>query len=158
MATVADYVDRKIDLLAFQGDFPTSREQLLTQALTRSSEGGMITAGIQKLAQRFLLALLTQRNSQRHRPQEGTTFLIEAAKGLWRTVADVEQSFYAAVLDVKRMLRAVELESDPPDEIFAEAILTGVSLFGDQVTVRVLLTSAAGDNVTFLTPIAVTIR
>lgn len=160
MATVADYQGRTCDLLAFTGIMPADygHEQLLVQQLVGSNDGGALIAGIEKLAQRFLLTLLLRKGSRVLAPDDGTIFMIDAARGHWRTVADVQQSFYVARLDAGRQLVAVETDADPDDERYASADLTGVVLNNDRVTIRLILTSRAANHYTFLTPLHVSLR
>ncbi len=160
MATVADYRDRRADVLAFRGVFPQlrGRGQLLAQELVRPGDGGAIVAGIEKLAQKVLLILLTKTGSRQYAPAEGTAFMRDAQRGAWRTPADVSDSFYAARLDVSRQCRASEAADDPADERWAALDLDGVTLAGDKVTLRLSLTSAAGSTYSFLAPVTVPIR
>lgn len=160
MSTVANYVSRQADILAFRGMLPLFRqqEQLLLQALVFPSDGGALIAGIEKLAQKVLLILLTKIGSRIYSPTEGTSFMLDAQRGIWRTPADVEASFYAARLDVSRQCRNSEASDDPLDERWSALDLTGVILVDDQVTVRLALTSAAGTTYEFLTPITVPIK
>ena len=160
MSTVADYVGRKTDLLAFRGIFPQlrGREQILAQHMVRPGDGGVITAGIQKLAQKVLLILFTKIGSRQYARGEGTTFMIDAQRGSWRTPADVSQSFYAARLDVSRQCRDSEAADDPLDERWGSLDLVGVTLAGDKVSIRLALVSAAGSTYSFLTPIPVPIK
>lgn len=160
MSTLADYTDRRVDYFAFRGVFErqTTSEQLLAQRLVGSSDGGQVVAGIEKLAQRTLLILLCKLGSRVYSPNEGTTFMIDAARGAWRTAADVESSFYAARLAVARQVQAVEREDDPLDERWGSLELLGVVLDGDTVSLRMSLVSAAGTGYVFLTPIEVSPR
>lgn len=160
MSTVADYRGRKVDVLAFRGVFPQlrGRGQLLAQELVRPGDGGMIVAGIQKLAQKVLLILFTKIGSRIYSPAEGTTFMIEAERGNWRTPADVMASFYAARLDVSRQCRDSEAADDPLDERWGSLELDGVTLAGDKVSLRLTLRSAAGTDYNFISPITVPIK
>jgi len=159
-STVADYATRRADMLAFRGIFPQlqGREQFLAQELVRPGDGGLLTAGIEKLAQRVLLILLTKIGSRQFLPTEGTTFMLDAQAGRWRTPADVSASFYAARLDVSRQCRAIETADDPADERWGSLDLLGVTLSGDKVAIRLSLVSAAGKQYTFLTPIPVSVK
>lgn len=160
MSTVVDYRNRKADMLAFRSIFPQQRgrDQLLSQELVRPGDGGALIAGVEKLAQKVLLILLTKLGSRMYSPTEGTSFMIEAERGQWRTPADVSQSFYTARLDVSRQCRDSEAEDDPLDERWGSLDLEGVTLVTDRVTLRLALVSAAGTNYTFLTPITVAVR
>ena len=160
VSTVTDYRNRKADLLAFRGIFPhvTNKGQILAQELVRPGDGGALIAGIQKLSQKVLLILLTKIGSRKYAPSEGTTFMLEAERGIWRTPADVTQSFYAARLDVSRQCRDSEAATDPLDERWGSLDLEGVTLITDKVTLRLLLVSAAGATYTFMTPITVPLK
>lgn len=153
---VREYVGRTVDLLAFQMD-RTAQRQEMVQSLVRGVERGRLVTGVEKLAQRFLLILLTEVESMGYLPQAGTRFLIDARFGSWRTTADIRQSFASAVLDVQRQLRQQELDSDPDEEKFASAEITGLSLTGDGVKLAIRLTSVAGDSREILTPISVVV-
>lgn len=159
-STVVDYRSRRADLLAFRGIFPQlrGRGQLLAQELVRPGDGGALIAGIEKLAQKALVILLTKVGSRKYAPTEGTTFMLDAESGRWRTSADVSESFYAARLDVSRQCRATEAADDPPDERWGSFDLEGVTLAADKVTLRLALVSAAGTTYTFMTPITVPIK
>ena len=71
MSTVADYVGRTIDVLAYDGAVPAG-EVLLEQIMAQPGEGGKIATGMQKLAQRFILELFTETGSQLYFPNRGT--------------------------------------------------------------------------------------
>lgn len=156
--SAAAFVGRRADLLAFHGAFPADRELLTQQTLVPDSTGGLLCTGVQKLAQRFLLILLTKKGSMRYRPADGTTLMLEAAKGHWRTPAAVELAFNASRLDFMRQLRRMELPDDPADEIVDTVSLQGLTLLPDSVGLRIQLTTRAGSAYTFLTPIAVHIK
>lgn len=159
-STVVDYRNRLGDMLAFRGVFPNprGRDQLLVQELVRPGDGGMLIAGIEKLAQKTLLVLLTKLGSRPYAPAEGTSFMRDAERGAWRTSADVAESFYAARIDVSRQCRASEASTDPADERWGSLDLDGVTLAGDKVTLRLRLVSAAGTTFNFMTPITVPVK
>lgn len=155
MSTVVDFVGRTADLLAFQGSFPHVREQLVQMTLVRDGEGGFLCTGVQKLAQRLLMILLTKKGSLRYLPKVGTAFMIRAERGVWRTQADVMMAFTAAKLDLVRQMRAEEKDDDPPDERLAMVNLIGIGLQADRVSLRISLTTQAGTNYQFITPVSV---
>lgn len=160
MSTVADYAARKADLLAFRGIFPQrrGREQLLAQEFVRPGDGGALIAGVEKLAQKILLVLLTKAGSRTYAAAEGTAFMIEAERGSWRTPADVAMSFVTARLQVARQCRLSEAADDPLDERYASLVLDGVTLSAGTASLRMTLTSAAGTAYSFITPITVPVR
>lgn len=157
MSTAIDYAGRLADLFAFRGIFPSriGTSQLLAQQLARPGDSGMMIAGIEKLAQRVLVTLLTKLGSKLHDVTAGTSFITDAQRGLWRTPADVSQSFYSARLDLRRQIQAVETANDPDDERWGSLELAGVTVSNGNVTLRLALSSLAGTEYTFLTPIAV---
>lgn len=158
--SVADYVGRTADMLAFRALLPPlrGRDQLLAQELVRPGDGGLLVTGIEKLAQRVLLILLTKAGSRWYAPEEGTAFIADAQRGRWRTSADVEASFYAARLDVSRQVQAGETGDDPADERWGSLTLLGVVLAADRVSLRLRLVSAAGTEYKFITPLPVPLK
>lgn len=154
VATLADYLGRTTDLLAFAGAQEGS-EQRLEMQLVLPSQGGALIAGIQKLVQRFLLELLTEKGSMRYLPSRGSTFLIDLHSSRWRTPADVTASFSAALVDVRRNLIGEESEADPPDERFLSASLLSVGLAQDQVRLSIQVVSRAETSRTVLYPLPV---
>jgi hypothetical protein len=158
VSQLSDLLTRKVDVLAFRGVFPGAGEQLLAQELVGAGDGGMLVAGIEKLAQKVLLALLLVNGTKTYAPDDGCQFMADARRGLWRTVADVSQSFYLARVDVRRQVVAGETDDDPADERYGGLTLDGVTLAGDTVTVAMTLVSVAGSTYKFLTPVKVPIR
>jgi hypothetical protein len=69
-------------MLAFRGVFPAGRgrDQLLAQELVRPGDGGALIAGIEKLAQRALLILLTKVRQPEVRPGRGHPFMISTPR------------------------------------------------------------------------------
>lgn len=154
--SVIEFQGRTADLLIFHGRFPAATEQLIVVALVPDKTGGLLCTGIQKTAQRVLCVLCQKRGTVLYRDAEGTPFLVDMERGAWRTQADVFQSFTAAKLTLMRQLRAAEEETDPDDERVTDVVLESVSLDGDIVSLTFRLTTSAGDDYTFITPIPVT--
>jgi len=159
MSSVADYVGRTVDLLAFQGMFPvTTKTELLAQSLVDAKSNSYIVTGIEKLVQKFLNTFLLSQGTDPYRQKRGTAFMPKVQKGFLRTVADVTQAFYSAVLDVSRQLASEALVADPLDEVFESATLQNVTLAADTIRLTILITSAAGTTYTFIAPIPVAIK
>ena len=152
MVSIVDYKDRTVDLAAYQGMQPGGERQLEPE-LVGSDHGGRITAGIQKLVQRFLILLLTEKESVPHYPERGCEFLTDARTGVFQTPLDVFTSFSSALVDIEQQLKAVELPTDPSDERYESAEVIAVSLSVGSATVRVQLNSRAGTSYDFLAPI-----
>lgn len=154
--TVADYLDRTVDLLLYEAPTPGAGERETPPALAEGS--GEVCAGVQKLAQRFLLTLLTPRGSQRHRAARGTAFMVHASRGFWRTAVDVRQSYAAAASDARKQLRAEETAADPDDERYGADELTRVTLGDGKAAIHVALTSLAGTRRQYVVPVPVAVR
>jgi hypothetical protein len=160
VSTLSDYIGRRVDMVCFQllRTPLAGRDQALVQELVRPADGGSVVAGVQKLAQKVLMTFLLKRGSKKYRPDDGCDFMTAAARNLWRTTADVEQSFYSARLDVRRQIEEEETDDDPDDERYGDVVLLGLTLSATRVTLRVQVVSAAGTEFTFLTPITVPTR
>lgn len=158
MSTVADYQGRTVDLLAFQGDFTRRGDRELLQALVGPDDGGSVVTGIQKLAQRVLIILLTRVGSMTYLPLLGTTFMSDAQQGSWRTTADIELSFNSSKLDLLRQLRAEELDTDPLDERIDTVVMLSAAFNAGDATAQIMVLSAAGSELVFIAPIPVTVR
>lgn len=158
MSSVADYVGRTTDMLAFQGAAAGAGDQLMLQSLVTPTDSGMVTTGVQKLAQRVLLILLTRRGSLIYSPGLGCDFMRDAHRGAWRTGADIDISFNSAKLDIVRQVRGEELDSDSDDERLASLNLLGAALDDGQAVLRISLVTVAGSTVTFIAPIPLVIR
>lgn len=154
---IQDYVGRTVDILAYYTEETGVGEVQLKPELSPQGTGGLITTGIQKLSQRFLLELLTEKGSMLYLPTRGCDFMKEARLGYLRTPLDVMASFSAALSDIKRNLRLEEATTDSADEKLASAEVLSVSLSGDKASVHVQVLSQAGTTRTVVAPLAVTI-
>lgn len=153
-----DYVGRTADLLVFHST-DENVNLPVTQAIVPAGRySGYLTTGIQKLTQKFLLALLTIRGSKQYKPLDGCQFMADVRRGRWRTVADVRQSFYSALVDVKRQLQLDENAETPEDEQYAEASLDDVKLTWPDASLTITLVSAAGTSRTFVAPLGVVVQ
>ena len=153
---IFDYTGRQIDVLAFDGATPRG-EVALQQTLAQPGEGGKITAGIQKLAQRFLLELLTEQGSMLYNPHRGSTFMTEVRLGLLRTQVDVYGSFARAVDQITDNLIGDESASDPLDERFASAAINSIAVAPGAAHIYVSLTSRDGTARPVILPIALSL-
>jgi hypothetical protein len=144
---------RVYDVLAFQGAKPLG-EVLLEQILFNEDAAGMLCTGIQKLAQRFVLELLTEAGSMPYLPGRGTQFMIQFFQGQLRTESDVFMAFSTAVMDLELTLTSEDLPTDPPDECYASAVLDSVVITNGTIILHVILTSLAGTTREVIMPIS----
>jgi hypothetical protein len=133
-------------------------DELITEAAQTAqlSSADLIT-GTPKLAQRFLLILLTEQGTLVYTPTAGCTFLIAMFSGQWRSSADVLQSFYYALLDIQRQLAAMQLPDDPADEVFAGVTVVNLTLTDTKVALTIQITSQAGTQQTVTATINVVV-
>lgn len=151
MSTVADYVDRKFDVLAYSGATAAGKVVLTQELVAR--QGGEICTGMQKLAQRFLLELFTETGSLKYQPTRGCYFMKQANGGELRTPFDVYAAFSAALVSIETNLLLDETELDPADELYASAEVLALTLAGDTVSITIKLTSQAGTSREVILPI-----
>ena len=150
---VSDYVSRTIDVLAFRGGV-ASTEVLLGQSLADTVSGGEITTGIQKLAQRWLITLLTELGTVKYKPTMGTTFMTQLRQGYIRSDADMRALFALSELRVREQLNNEVTATTPLDEQYRDASLTGVTVIPGYVNISVTFRSRAADGTsTFIVPI-----
>jgi hypothetical protein len=151
--SITEFQGRTFDLLAYQGAV-AGGEVLTSQQLLGGTNFGQITTGIQKLAQKVLLILLTQKGSKPHDLTFGTDFMTDARRGYFQTPLDVFSAFSAALVDIKQRLQSEELSSDLDDETFAGAEIVSVSLGAGTASVLFELTSVAGTTARFIAPLS----
>jgi hypothetical protein len=152
MSTV-QYAGRTYDVLAYDGG-QASGEVLLQQRLAAPGEGGKICTGIQKLAQRFLLELFTEKGSIPYWSERGTSFMTEAKAGWLRSQEDVQASLARAIVDVTRNLQTEETGNEPDDERFKSATIASVTYEQDHVRVYLELQSQ-DSSLSYIVPIAI---
>lgn len=147
------YINRTVDLLAYQAE-NVAGEQLTVQSLHGDGvHSGRITTGIQKLAQRFTLELLTEAGSIKYNPTRGCDFITTLRAGGIQSQIDLFVAFSSALVDIKRNLQAEELETDPDDEKYDSAEILNVTFSPGQAAVYVKINSVAGDSRTVIAPI-----
>lgn len=153
MSTIADYQDRKIDILAFQ--LNDNRTQV-SQTVAKDNSGGNICTGIQKLAQRWVLEFLTPIGSVPYKPKIGSPFTDQVRRGLIKNNFDIVSYFSASALIVSVNLKREDSLSDPADERFDKATLDGFSFDNSgKLILNVTLLSAAGTSRKVILPISV---
>ncbi len=154
LASIKDYVGRTVDISAYQGVRPVGDVQL-SATLALPGEGGRIVTGPQKVAQRFLVELLKEVASMRFRPAEGTTFLTEARVGAFRTHSDVFGAFRRGVAMAKPLIQRQELDTDPDDERFVDAVIISIAVIPGEAVITAELVTRAGRDRTYIFPLNV---
>ena len=142
MSTAADYIGRTFDVLALRGAERTGAV-LLQQTLFDGTSSGEVCTGVQKLAQRWLLALMTIRGSMPYRPELGTDFMLTAKHG-FQTETDVILSFNIAMVLVERQLQNEEDASWHDEDRYARAELISLTLTATTLSMQIRVWSRAG--------------
>lgn len=156
-ASISAYAGRTVDMLAFD-DAKASGEARLSQLLVQPQQSGALTTGIQKLVQRFLVELLTEKGSLEYLPDRGTFFITQIRAGVIRTSQELFVAFSSAELELRNNLRLEDnTTTDPTDEQYSSATLLSASLFGDTATLSIEVTSAAGTSRKVIYPLRVAI-
>ena len=156
MSDYTDYIDRTVDLVAFSGPFPSATIPL-TMALANEGEGGQLQTGILKLAQKFMLLLLTPIGSIPGLPLSGCDFMPKLQQGLLRTTLDVYAAFSSAVSDIKIQILAEESTTMPDDERFSSAVIIKLRLTADSASITLQITSLAGSSRKVVLPLSITV-
>lgn len=115
-------------------------------------------AGVQKLVQRFMVALVTVRGSQPAYPAFGTDLLKKISVSSLTTSADLRHAFNFASAKVVSEFRAYQAATPglPDDEQLDTVLLMDVSVSSNyEVSYRVALYTKAGSTYDFLLPIPI---
>jgi hypothetical protein len=151
---VQSYIGRTVDLLAFDGARATGDTRMISALVLPGQSGALIT-GIAKLAQRFLIELLTEQGSLTYQPERGTMFLTRIRAGIVHTSQDLFSEFTSAEATLRNNLLLEETNDDPDDERYSSASLISASLFGDQATLTIRVTSRLGESRQVIYPLRV---
>ena len=114
--------------------------------LTFSLGNGKTSTGIASLAQRLVLRILTPRGNAFGQPNFGTNLLTDLRGGRYRTEQAIRRLWASTRLDLLAQAQRDEVNSDVQ---LRDIVLTSVSVLADQVTLRLTVTSTAGDAAVF---------
>jgi len=162
-ATSTDYTGRQVDVELLQ-----TVEQLVSPLRVHpalSNEPAKVVTGMQKLAQRFTVLLLTILEDVHLDPTQGTTLMQDLLWGAAQNAGTVAGVVSFALLDTVTQLRDEEGEDElygelPDDEKIDTAILEDfdVDVTNGSIFLRVALTNQVGEDYTYVLPIAVARR
>lgn len=152
--TNTDYTGRTRDVSILQ--YPDATKVDAQTVQPAFGQVSRFCAGVQKLAQKYLVILFTNLGSQLYYPEFGTNLLYTLRAG----VSPVDslaaaQIFNLASFEAVNTLKAYQAtdETIPLDEQLVSAELTNISLIGGSVSFEVTLTTAAGEIIDFLVPL-----
>jgi hypothetical protein len=157
-AVTTDYTGRTVDLETLQTIKTPAPPTSLQLTLRNGGVSRRIT-GIQKLAQRYATIFLTQKGTVGYAATQGSNFIGPATGGLIANGANLTHFFNVANFQTLRQLQKEDsdprLGPTPPDD---ERILTAtlldfeVNQFEGKLSLKVSLTSLAGQNYTYVLP------
>lgn len=155
MSSVADYVGRTIDIVAWPGQKIGTGDVLTPACLALPGAGGQVCTGVVKLVQRWLMEFLTIAGSIYFLPDRGCNFMQQLQSGQLHTTLDIEQAFNLSAAQIKLNLNREDADDSPTDEQLANALLLSVDIAADQLALHVQLSSRQGSSETVILPIAV---
>ena len=155
--TTTDYTNRQVDIELLQSIAkPVDLEQVSISSVTQAPKA---VTGIQKLVQRYTSALLNYLDSVHFDPTYGTQLLATILSGGVQNIGQLQGVFASANSLAIGALQNDDRQTEvfgaiPDDESIATAQLLDQSIDYTTATVylRVLLTTLAGDSITFVVP------
>jgi hypothetical protein len=161
-AYTADYSDRQIDLELMQSISNPVGVTALDLSFTVQATRAI--TGMQKLAQRYTVLLLTQLTDVYFSPEQGTTFWQDMLRGAAQNSGQVTMAFNFASIDAVTQMQ-VDDGNDvygdiPDDERIQSATLLdfNVNVATATLYLSVLLRSRAGTTYTYVLPTTVARR
>ena len=115
------------------------------QQLFGPDYSGSLIQGAAKLAQRFLVHLMTPTGSIPYRTKQGCLFVTRLGQNLVNE-ADILSAFAASLLTVLPNMQAEESSSDPDDERFKGAQVTSIVLDQAGLTISIKITNRTGKS------------
>ncbi len=153
--SIEAYLTQTYDVAALRGATHDGRVTLVQSLADDTSTGELIT-GHQKVAQRFLLRLLTVRGSLAYRPDEGTNFVRSMYRGLLRTRSAVYSAFAVAEAQIRTQFLRDELPGDADSEKYRAARLVNIELRPGMLNLTVQIRTAATGGL-FVLPIPIVV-
>jgi hypothetical protein len=157
MPYTTDYTNRQVDIELLQSIAqPVNLQQVSISSVTQAPKA---VTGIQKLVQRYASALLAYFGTVHFDPNYGTNLIATILGGGIQNVAQLQAAFASASSLAITALRSDDRRVDvfgsiPDDENISSAQLLDQQVVYETATVnlKVLITTLAGDSVTFVVP------
>lgn len=143
MQTSNDYTSRLYDLFVFNGADPSSDAALKLDI----GLGQAVTSGIQKICQKYIVALLTEKGSVKSDPSYGTFFIsnIKISSGLDNN--KVQTLFSDASNDAISWLATYDTPTND-DEIIKNVSLLDVAVTYDKIRLKINLITQLDESLT----------
>lgn len=139
-----------VDIACFH--LPSDEGASMVQLLVLAG-GGATVVGSQKLAQRVVVELFTEKGSQQY-SDRGTTFLTRLRTGAYSEM-DVLVAFVSVRNTLRANLQGEEKTTDPPDERYVDSYVDQIIVSPGAVQLRLNIQSRAGLTTVVLLPILV---
>ena len=137
------------DVAAFQRTAGEAVQKMFIENVTN----GRIITGTEKLAQRFILELMTEKGSMKFRPTRGTDFVVETRQGTLDSEVDVYSAFSLALLTIKNNLTSEDLATDPADEKLDTASINKIVISPGRFAISITIKTLAGSATTVVVPL-----
>ena len=157
-----DYAGRTVDLLLLKTilNVPVVGKRVELDVSNVSGEP-MIVSGVEKMAQRYVIAFLNAMGSTKFRPDHGTDIVPRVATGLVYSIATLESAAAEANMLAARQLSMADADEDTPDdERLVSSEVTNLEFMRERSRIRisVKLTTAAGDSYVYIIPVGIGVR
>lgn len=143
------YDGRTVDILAMQGVAASGKKEVGLNLGT----SGFVCTGIQKVAQEFLTLFLTDRGSVKWDPDYGTSFMYNLRTGQINDETTLQSAFEFAVIDIINYLGDTLATATPDDEVLENAELVEWDLRPGFLSIKVQITTTAGNSREYIVPI-----
>jgi hypothetical protein len=121
------------------------------QQIAGPGDTGRIITGSDKLVQKYVVILMTEKGSIPYAPKRGSNFInILKMNGMY-TEADFLTAFAGAQLDLSSQLKPKP--TDPSDEQFKKATVKNITITSDTISLMITIFTAAGTGIQVTVPI-----
>lgn len=121
------------------------------QQIAGPGDIGRIITGSDKLVQKYVVILMTEKGSIPYAPKRGSNFInILKMNGMY-TEADFLTAFAGAQLDLSSQLKPKP--TDPSDEQFKKATVKNITITSDTISLMITIFTAAGTGIQVTVPI-----
>lgn len=121
------------------------------QELAGPGDMGEIITGGAKLAQKYVVILMTEKGSIPYAKTRGSNFIAILKMNGMYTEADFLTAFAGAQLDLSSQLKPVP--TDPPDEQFKKAVVKNITITSDTLLLTIIIFSATAVGLQVTIPI-----
>lgn len=154
-----DYSGRTVDLLLLKTilDVPAINKRVNLD-VSNVHGAPMIVTGVEKMVQRFAVCFLNAIGSTRFMPNHGTNIIPRVAGGFVYDISTLEAEAAEANMVARVQVKEGDIDMDTPDdERLVDSAVVGLSFSREKARaeISIKLTTAAGDEFTYIIPVAV---